>query len=106
MIRTSKTPADRARAIEVKRRLHAKEAPTYDREADFTERWLFGTDHIRSCRPPLWLQWLFEFTPSRTKGESSTRRPLVHVLAGDFHMEARDRLRAGIIEWLVAVKGG
>jgi hypothetical protein len=24
----------------------------------------------------------------------------------DFRMEARDRLRAGIIEWLVAVKGG
>jgi len=45
MTRASRAPADRARAIEVKRRLYAKEAPTYDREADVTERWLFGTGH-------------------------------------------------------------
>jgi ubiquinone/menaquinone biosynthesis C-methylase UbiE len=216
MTRTSKTSADRARAIEVKRRLYAKEAPTYDREADFTERWLFGTehrgwacskatgdtlevaigtglnlplypstvrltgvdlspemlalaetraketgrilglirgyaqdlpfadrsfdtvvatyglcsvrddagaisemhrvlrpggrlilvDHIRSSVPPIfWLQWLYEYIPRRTKGEYSTRRPSVHVMAGDFQIQARDRLRAGIIERLVAVKG-
>jgi ubiquinone/menaquinone biosynthesis C-methylase UbiE len=217
MTGASETPAERARAIEVKRRLYAKEAPTYDREADFTERWLFGTahrgwacskatgdtlevaigtglnlphypldvrltgvdlspemlalavtrakemgrtirltegdaedlpfadrsfdtvlgtyalcsvrddataisemhrvlrpggrlillDHIRSSIPPIfWLQRLYEFIPRRTKGEYSTRRPSVHVLAGDFRMEARDRLRAGTIERLVAVKGG
>jgi ubiquinone/menaquinone biosynthesis C-methylase UbiE len=217
MTKASETPAERARAIEVKRRLYAKEAPTYDREADFTERWLFGTahrawacsratgdtlevaigtglnlphypldvrltgvdlsldmlalawarakkmgrpigltegdaehlpfadrsfdtvvctyalcsvrddataisemhrvlrpggrlillDHIRSSIPPIfWLQWLYEFIPRRTKGEYSTRRPSIHVMAGDFRMEARDRLRAGIIERLVAVKGG
>jgi hypothetical protein len=41
----SGTPAERARAIEVKRRLYAKEAPTYEREADFIERRLFGTEH-------------------------------------------------------------
>jgi len=35
----------RTRANEVKRRLYAKEAANYDKEADFSERWLFGTDH-------------------------------------------------------------
>jgi ubiquinone/menaquinone biosynthesis C-methylase UbiE len=203
--------------MEAKRRLYAKEASKYDREADFTERWLFGTehrgwacskatgdtlevaigtglnlphyppdvrltgvdltpemlalavtrakeigrtialtegdaedlpfanqsfdtvvctyalcsvrdearvisemhrvlrpggrvilvDHIRSSVPPIfWLQWLHEFIPRRTKGEYSTRRPSLHVMAGPFRMEARDRLRAGIIERLVAVKAG
>lgn len=217
MTRASGTPAGRRRAIDVKRRLYAKEAPKYDREADFSERWIFGAehrgwacskatgdtlevaigtglnlphyppdvrltgvdlspemlalalarakemgrtigltecdaeglpfadlsfdtvvcmyalcsvrddaraisemhrvlrpggrlilvDHIRSSIPPLfWLQWLYEFIPRRTKGEYSTRRPSVHVMAGDFRMEARDRLRAGIIERLVAVKTG
>jgi ubiquinone/menaquinone biosynthesis C-methylase UbiE len=209
------TPGQRARMIDVKRRLYAKEAPTYDRGADVTERWIFGTehrgwacsratgdtlevaigtglnlahyppnvrltgvdlssdmlalavrrakglglriglaegdaerlpfaddsfdtvlstyalcsvpddagaisemrrvlrpggrlilvDHIRSSVPPLfWLQWLYEFIPRRTKGEYSTRRPSIHVMAGDFRIEARDRLRAGVIERLVAVK--
>jgi ubiquinone/menaquinone biosynthesis C-methylase UbiE len=217
MTRASGTPAERGRAIERKRRLYAKEAPKYDREADCTERWLFGTehrgwacskaagdtlevaigtglnlphypsevritgldlspemlsfavrrakemgrrirvaegdaeelpfadrsfdtvvctyalcsvrddaraiseihrvlrpggrmilvDHIRSSVPPIfWLQWLHEFVPRRTNGEYSTRRPSVHVQAGDFRMEARNRLRAGIIERLVAVKAG
>jgi ubiquinone/menaquinone biosynthesis C-methylase UbiE len=217
MTKAPRTPADRARAIEAKRRLYAKESSNYDREADFTERWLFGTehrgwacsratgdtlevaigtglnlphyppdvrltgvdlspemlalavtraqemgrtiglsegdaedlpfadcsfdtvvctyalcsvrddggaisemhrvlrpggrlilvDHIRSSIPPIfWLQWLYEFIPRRTKGEYSTRRPSVHVMAGDFRVEARDRLRAGIIERLVAVKVG
>jgi ubiquinone/menaquinone biosynthesis C-methylase UbiE len=45
MTRDPETPAGRARAIDVKRRLYAKEAPTYDREADLIERWLFGTEH-------------------------------------------------------------
>lgn len=215
MTGASGTPAERSRAIEVKRRLYAKEASKYGLEADFTERWLFGTehrgwacskatgrtlevaigtglnlphyppdvrltgidlspemlalavtrakemgrrigltegdaqylpfadgsfdtvvctyalcsirddakaisemhrvlrpggrlilvDHIRSSVPPIfWLQWLYEFIPRRTKGEYSTRRPSVHVMAGGFRMDARDRLRAGIIERLVAVK--
>ena len=38
-------PADRTRANEIKRRVYAKEAPKYDREADFVERRLFGTEH-------------------------------------------------------------
>ena len=42
---TMTTASRRARAIEVKRRLYAKEAPKYDREADFIERWLFGPGH-------------------------------------------------------------
>jgi ubiquinone/menaquinone biosynthesis C-methylase UbiE len=211
----SDTPDHRTRAIQGKRRLYAKEAPTYDRETDVVERWLFGTehrgwacsraigdtlevaigtglnlthypqnvrltgidlspdmlaqavirardlglrmefaegdaerlpfadrsfdtvvctyamcsvlddaraisemhrvlrpggrlilvDHIRSSTPPLfWLQWVYEFIPRRTKGEYQTRRPSVHVTARDFRIEARDRLRAGIIERLVAVK--
>jgi ubiquinone/menaquinone biosynthesis C-methylase UbiE len=215
MTGTSETPEERARAIKVKRRVYAKEAPAYDREADFIERWLFGTehrgwacskatgdtlevaigtglnlphyppnvrltgvdlssdmlaravrrakelgrripltegdaerlpfadgsfdtvvctyalcsvrddaraisemhrvlrprgrlilvDHIRSSVAPIfWLQWLYEFIPRRTKGEYSTRRPSVHVTAGDFRIQARDRLRAGIIERLVALK--
>jgi len=45
MTRGPEIPEERARAIEVKRRLYGKEAPAYDREADFTERWLFGTGH-------------------------------------------------------------
>lgn len=215
MTGTSESAGERARAIERKRRTYATSASKYDREAEFTERWLFGTehrgwacskatgdtlevaigtglnlphyrpevrltgvdltpemlalaedrakdmgraikltegdadslpfadrsfdtvvctyalcsvrddarairemhrvlrpggrmilvDHIRSSLPPIfWLQWLYEFIPRRTKGEYSTRRPSVHVKPGDFHMEARDRLRAGFIERLVAVK--
>jgi ubiquinone/menaquinone biosynthesis C-methylase UbiE len=215
MTRASGTPAERARAIKVKRCLYAREAPTYDREADLIERWLFGTDHrgwacskttgdtlevaigtgrnlphyppdvrltgvdlssdmlaiastrakeigrtirliegdaedlpfedrsfdtvvctyalcsvrddaraisemhrvlrpggrlilvdhIRSSVPPIFLlQWLYEFIPRRTKGEYSTRRPSVHVKADDLRIQARDRLRAGIVERLVAVR--
>jgi len=44
MTKGPETPEERARAIEVKRRLYAKEAPKYDRESDFTERWLFAPE--------------------------------------------------------------
>jgi ubiquinone/menaquinone biosynthesis C-methylase UbiE len=215
MARYSLFPTERGRANEVKRRIYAKEAPTYDREADFSERWLFGTehrawacsravgdtlevaigtglnlphypvdarltgvdlspemlavaetsaakigrpidlvegdaqdlpfaersfdtvvctyalcsvpddaraisemnrvlkpggrlilvDHIRSSVLPIfWLQWLYEFIPRRTKGEYATRRPALHVMSGNFQIHARDRLRVGIIERLVATK--
>jgi len=207
--------AERAHANEVKRRIYSREAPKYDKQADFTERWLFGTehrgwacsqaigdtlevaigtglnlphypanvrltgidltpdmlavaqtsserigrlirliegdaqdlpfadasfdtvvctyalcsvpddataisemdrvlrpggrlilvDHIRSSVAPIfWLQWLYEFIPRRTKGEYATRRPAVHVMRSDFHIQSRDRVRAGIIERLVAMK--
>jgi ubiquinone/menaquinone biosynthesis C-methylase UbiE len=41
----SPSPGERARANELRRRKYAKEAPTYDKEMDFLERWLFGTEH-------------------------------------------------------------
>lgn len=52
-------------------------------------------DHIRSTVKPLfWLQKICEFIPSRTKGEYMTRRPALRVMASDFDILARDRLRA------------
>ena len=66
---------------------------------------LILVDHVRSTVKPLyWLQWIYEFVPSRTKGEYMTRRPALHVIAAGFEIEARDRLRAGVIERLVALK--
>jgi hypothetical protein len=41
--------------------------------------------------------------PSRSEDEL-TRRPLTHVLATGFTIEETDRLRAGIVERLVARK--
>ena len=214
-MKESLSPAERARANEIRRRVYAEEARRYDREADFAERWIFGpehrrwacsqaigdtlevaigtglnlphypaevrlvgadlspemlalaqtraqgmdrpielleadaqdlpfaddsfdtvvctyalcsvpdevlaisemrrvlkdggrlilVDHIRSSvRPIFWFQRLWEFIPSRTKGEYMTRRPALHVMAAGFDIRARDRLRVGIIERLVAVK--
>ena len=41
---------------------------------------LILVDHVRSTfLPLLWLQWLYEFIPRRTKGEYMTRRPAQHV---------------------------
>ena len=66
---------------------------------------LILVDHIRSSVKPIyWLQRIYEFIPSRTKGEYMTRRPLLHVTAAGFEIEASDRLRAGVIERLAAVK--
>lgn len=66
---------------------------------------LILVDHIRSTSPPiLWLQRLIEFFESRTEGEYMTRRPLVEVQARGFQILARDRMRAGVIERLVALK--
>jgi ubiquinone/menaquinone biosynthesis C-methylase UbiE len=68
---------------------------------------LILVDHVRSTvKPILWLQRLYEFIPSRTKGEYMTRRPALHVMAGEFDIQARDRLRCGIVERLVALKPG
>ena len=65
---------------------------------------LILVDHVRSTFPPLfWLQWLYEFIPRRTKGEYMTRRPAQHV--GDGLRDSdHDRLRAGIVERIVAIK--
>jgi ubiquinone/menaquinone biosynthesis C-methylase UbiE len=66
---------------------------------------LILVDHVRSTFLPLyWLQWLYEFIPRRTKGEYMTRRPAQHVMATDFEIVSHGRLRAGIVERMVAVK--
>lgn len=68
---------------------------------------LILVDHVRSTvKPIFWLQWAYEFIPSRTKGEYMTRRPALHVFRDDFAIKAHDRLRAGIIERLLALKPG
>jgi ubiquinone/menaquinone biosynthesis C-methylase UbiE len=66
---------------------------------------LILVDHVRSTFLPIyWLQWVYEFIPRRTKGEYMTRRPAEHVIAHGFEVEAHDRLRAGVVERVVAVK--
>ncbi|MGH2555892.1 MAG: class I SAM-dependent methyltransferase [Actinomycetota bacterium] len=66
---------------------------------------LILVDHTRSTVWPIfWLQWLMEFIPSRTEGEYMTRRPALQVMAANLEIEARDRLRLGIVERLVALK--
>jgi ubiquinone/menaquinone biosynthesis C-methylase UbiE len=66
---------------------------------------LILVDHIRSrIKPIFWLQRLYEFIPSRTKGEYMTRRPALHVMDANFDIQARDRLRAGIVERMIAIK--
>jgi ubiquinone/menaquinone biosynthesis C-methylase UbiE len=67
---------------------------------------LILVDHIRSSVKPIyWLQRLLELSPKRNKGEL-TRRPLLHVQAARFEIQTSDRLRAGIVERLVAQKTG
>lgn len=66
---------------------------------------LIVVDHVRSTVLPIyWLQWLYEFIPKRTKGEYMTRRSAEHVMAQGFEVQAHDRLRAGVVERVVAVK--
>lgn len=65
---------------------------------------LILVDHVRSNVIPIfWIQRLLELAPSRHDNEL-TRRPITHVLAAGFTVEATDRFRAGIIERLVARK--
>lgn len=65
---------------------------------------LILVDHIRSSVLPLyWLQRLMELAPSRNRDEL-TRRPREHVEAAGFTIEQSDRLRAGVVERLVARK--
>jgi ubiquinone/menaquinone biosynthesis C-methylase UbiE len=66
---------------------------------------LILVDHVRSVIwPILWLQWLWELIPRHTSGEYMTRLPGQHVAEPDFEVIERDRLRAGIVERLVAIK--
>jgi len=66
---------------------------------------LILVDHVRSTVPPIyWMQWLYEFVPRRTKGEYMTRRPAQHLKTHEFQIMAHDRLRAGVVERLIAVK--
>jgi ubiquinone/menaquinone biosynthesis C-methylase UbiE len=66
---------------------------------------LILVDHIRSSvKPIFWCQWLYERIWSRARGGHVTRRPALIVTAAGFRIQARDRLRAGLVERLVAVK--
>jgi hypothetical protein len=102
-----RSAADRDAANRHRRRQYAAEAATYDRDADRSDRWLLGTDHRQwacSRMPRLhWLQRLMELAPSRNQDEL-TCRPRRHVEAVGFTIEESDRLRAGVVERLVARK--
>ena len=66
---------------------------------------LILVDHIGSAvKPILWLQRLVELFSSRTEGEHMTRRPLLQVTAAGFEIHARERMRLGVVERLLAVK--
>jgi ubiquinone/menaquinone biosynthesis C-methylase UbiE len=64
--------------------------------------------HVRSTvKPIFWLQWAYEFIPSRTKGEYMTRRPALHVFRDDFRKSRRTiGCERGSIERLLALKPG
>ena len=40
-----RSPPDRSKANERQRMKYAKQASSYDKESDFDERWLYGTEH-------------------------------------------------------------
>ncbi len=62
-------------------------------------------DHIRSSvRPIFWFQRLVEAVTLRTEGEYMTRRPSIQVEAAGLEIQTRDRLRAGVVERLAAVR--
>jgi ubiquinone/menaquinone biosynthesis C-methylase UbiE len=62
-------------------------------------------DHVGSTWPPIYaLQWLVERISARMAGEHYTRRPLLLVRAAGFEVAESERLRAGVIERVHAVK--
>ena len=64
-------------------------------------------DHIGSSWWPIWaVQRLLEMVTVRTVGEHQTRRPLPVVRAAGFTIEESERLKAGSVERLAAVKPG
>jgi ubiquinone/menaquinone biosynthesis C-methylase UbiE len=62
-------------------------------------------DHVPSTSR-LWrdIQWLLEQVTLRLEGEHMLRRPLEHVLAEGFEIEATERSKAGIVERVDARK--
>ncbi len=66
---------------------------------------LIFVDHIRSSvKPILWFQRLLEAVTSRTEGEYMTRRPAEHVRDEGLDIQEQERMRAGVVERLVAIK--
>jgi len=62
-------------------------------------------DHIGSTWPPIYAaQWLFERVTIRVAGEHFTRRPLALVRAAGFEIVETERLKAGTVERIHAVK--
>jgi ubiquinone/menaquinone biosynthesis C-methylase UbiE len=62
-------------------------------------------DHIGSTRPPLHAaQWLLERITIRAAGEHFTRRQLPLVQAAGFQVVETERLKAGTVERIHAVK--
>jgi ubiquinone/menaquinone biosynthesis C-methylase UbiE len=62
-------------------------------------------DHTGSTWPPLYAaQWLAERITIRTAGEHFTRRQLPLVTAAGFQVMETERLKAGTVERIHAVK--
>jgi ubiquinone/menaquinone biosynthesis C-methylase UbiE len=62
-------------------------------------------DHVRSTWPPVYAaQWLLERVTIRTAGEHFTRRHLPTLEAAGFRIAEGERLKAGTIERIHAVK--
>ena len=62
-------------------------------------------DHIGSSWPPVWmLQWLIERVTIATSGEHFTRRQLPLVQAAGLEVVESERLKAGTIERIRAIK--
>ena len=68
---------------------------------------LLLVDHIGSAWPPVYaLQWLVERPTIHSAGEHFTRRQLPLVRAAGFQVVESERLKAGSIERIHAVKSG
>jgi ubiquinone/menaquinone biosynthesis C-methylase UbiE len=64
-------------------------------------------DHVGSTWPPVYAaQWLFERMTIRAAGEHFTRRQLPLVQAAGFQVVETQRLKAGTVERIHAVKPG
>jgi len=62
-------------------------------------------DHIGSTWPPLYAaQWLVEQLTKRAAGEYMTRRQLPLVEAAGFDVQEAQRLKAGTVERIRAIK--